>query len=477
MVNRTRAALAIVASAGLLSGVMLAMAPAGTAANSVADTRNIVTNPNFASPALTTSFFTVDSTSSGMPGWTVPSGDVDLISPSFWQEPAGDPAGTQSVDLDGRVPGVLTQTLTTVPGVTYTGSVEVAANTGGAHGVRTATLSVGNTTLNLSSDPTGFSPTNMDWQQVDFSFVASSTATPLTFTSTFPGANGLAITDVIVDPPLPPVISGAPNLTVYQTTPAGAPVFYSPPQASDPNVSGPSFLQVSCSTPPGAVFPVGTTTVTCSATEPEGLTSSTSFTVTVLKIVSSCHGLPLNDKGYLQAHPNYGANAPTTPCVADPNYTSIGVGPLVLIPGIPLLHVNPVAVNVAVLHGVTDYAATQGVVSASSNATLASATITAPGLTLEAHALYSQASATLSGGVCGGEITTGESSIAALKINGKNIVVGTAPLTIKLGIVNIYVNQTVRVGNTITQRALYVDVLHGSTFITVGESEAGVACG
>jgi hypothetical protein len=32
------------------------------------------------------------------------------------------------------------------------------------------------------------------------------------------------------------------------------------------------------------------------------------------------------------------------------------------------------------------------------------------------------------------------------------------------------------VGNTITQRALYIDLLSHSTWITVGQSVAGVAC-
>ena len=272
---------------------------------------------------------------------------------------------------------------------------------------------------------------------------------------------------------LNPTITTAPNLTVYQTSAAGAAVPFTVPTATDPN-SGHS-LPVACTPGSNSVFGLGVTTVTCSATSPSGPSVSTSFTITVLKLSTVCQGLPLDDKGYLQAHPNYGANAPATPCVAS-TYDSIGVGPLTLVPGIPLLHINPVAVNVAALHGVTGSLATPGLAQSSANSTVAGVSITAPGLTIQAHGLYAQASATLSGGLCTDGITTGNSTIAALDINGKSIVVGRAPITIKLGLVDIYINQTIRVGNTITQRALYVDILSHSTYITAGQAVAGVSC-
>jgi hypothetical protein len=299
--------------------------------------------------------------------------------------------------------------------------------------------------------------------------------TTVTCTANDDGVTASSTFTVKVNPALPPVIATNPNLSVYQTTPAGTPLPFTPPTATDPNPNG-FTASVGCVPGSNSVFPVGTTTVTCTATEPEGPTATSKFTVTVHKITSACQGLPLDDKGYLKAHPNYAANGPITPCVAS-TYDSIPVGPIVVLPGVPLLHINPTGLNVAVLHGVTDSLATPGLVQSSANSTVAAVAVSAPGLTLEAHGLYSQASSTLSGGLCNDGVTTGNSTIASLVINGKTINVGTAPITIKLpGLIDIYINQTVRVGNVVTQRALYIDLLSHSTYITAGQSEAGVTC-
>ena len=49
---------------------------------------------------------------------------------------------------------------------------------------------------------------------------------------------------------------------------------------SDPD-DAQAAITVSCSVPSGTLFPIGTTTVTCTATDPAGNHSSGSFTVTV----------------------------------------------------------------------------------------------------------------------------------------------------------------------------------------------------
>lgn len=74
-----------------------------------------------------------------------------------------------------------------------------------------------------------------------------------------------------------PVLPALPNIVVNATSPGGAVVNYDPGTATDP--SGP--LPVVCNPPPGSLFPVGQTTVTCSATN-ANVTVSTTFTVTVL---------------------------------------------------------------------------------------------------------------------------------------------------------------------------------------------------
>jgi fibronectin type 3 domain-containing protein len=76
-----------------------------------------------------------------------------------------------------------------------------------------------------------------------------------------------------------PTFSNVPaSITVEASGPSGSRVNYTPPTASD-NVDGPT--PVDCSPASGSLFPLGTTTVHCSATDNHGNTSSASFTVTV----------------------------------------------------------------------------------------------------------------------------------------------------------------------------------------------------
>jgi uncharacterized repeat protein (TIGR01451 family) len=87
---------------------------------------------------------------------------------------------------------------------------------------------------------------------------------------------------VIVSPILdttPPVISNVPAPIVAEaTSAAGAVVTYALPTALDDR-DGP--VPVNCALASGNTFPLGTTTVTCGATDAAGNSSSSSFTVTV----------------------------------------------------------------------------------------------------------------------------------------------------------------------------------------------------
>ncbi len=74
-----------------------------------------------------------------------------------------------------------------------------------------------------------------------------------------------------------PVIVGVPtNMTVEATSSAGAVVSYTPPTASNLGQA----VAVTCSATPGSTFPIGTSTVTCTAGGPDNMASE-SFTVTV----------------------------------------------------------------------------------------------------------------------------------------------------------------------------------------------------
>ena len=72
------------------------------------------------------------------------------------------------------------------------------------------------------------------------------------------------------------------DVTTDATSPSGAAVSYALPTATDED--GPATASVSCSPPSGSTFAIGTTTVSCTATDPDDSNSpvSSSFTVTVL---------------------------------------------------------------------------------------------------------------------------------------------------------------------------------------------------
>jgi len=76
----------------------------------------------------------------------------------------------------------------------------------------------------------------------------------------------------------PPQISCPPDMTVRNDPgECGAKVNYPAPQASD-NCPG---VSVTCAPPPGSFFSVGTTTVTCTATDAKGNSASCTFTIKV----------------------------------------------------------------------------------------------------------------------------------------------------------------------------------------------------
>ena len=92
-------------------------------------------------------------------------------------------------------------------------------------------------------------------------------------------ASSPSATHTFVIDATPPVISGVPaDIAVEATGPNGATVTYTQPTAND-NVDG--TVPVSCSPPSGSTFALGTTLVSCSATDQSGNTSRASFNVTV----------------------------------------------------------------------------------------------------------------------------------------------------------------------------------------------------
>ena len=108
------------------------------------------------------------------------------------------------------------------------------------------------------------------------------------------GGTDTATVTVTVSSPLdttPPAITNVPaDIKVPATTPAGTTVDYTTPTATD-NVDIGS-VPVSCNPASGSIFPVGTTTVTCRATDTAGNTATATFTVTVTALYTDQDGVP-----------------------------------------------------------------------------------------------------------------------------------------------------------------------------------------
>jgi choice-of-anchor C domain-containing protein len=130
-------------------------------------------------------------------GWTIDSGDVDVVANSDGLWPAY--AGSQSVDLNGTQPGVVSQTIPTQQGVTYRLSFEMAGNPDCGRAVKKLQVSWGGVSLGTKKfDTTGHSYASMGWVEQHFSVVGTGSPVQLTFTSTTAGACGPVIDAVSV---------------------------------------------------------------------------------------------------------------------------------------------------------------------------------------------------------------------------------------------------------------------------------------
>lgn len=109
-------------------------------------------------------------------------------------------------------------------------------------------------------------------------FPVGTTTVTCTATNPTSGASSTGtFTVTVVAPNQPPALQLPGDLTVAATSSAGAAVQYTV-TATDDGAAEPT---VSCAPVSGTTFVVGTTTVTCTATDDEGLTDTGSFTVTV----------------------------------------------------------------------------------------------------------------------------------------------------------------------------------------------------
>ena len=164
---------------------------------------DLIVNGGFEQPAVPTNTFgeEFNAGSTLIIGWSVLSGSVD-IEPPFWYAPY---QGVQALDLDGSVPGAISQTFATTIGTAYQLSFAYADN--GHSGVtysgnRTANVSVtdaaGSSLLSLSVSHNGSTTNVMNYDVFTANFVADTTTATLQFTSTDPSySNGGIVLDAV----------------------------------------------------------------------------------------------------------------------------------------------------------------------------------------------------------------------------------------------------------------------------------------
>ncbi len=144
-------------------------------------------------PGGFTTLSTGDNTS--IPGWTVSSGTVDYIG-NYWQSANG----SRDLDMSGDSPGAVSQTFSTIVGHTYTVTFDMAGNPDGAPVVKTLNVDAGDSPTSYTFDTTGHSRVAMGWTSKTFTFTATGSTTPLTFTSAGPNNTfyGAALDNIVV---------------------------------------------------------------------------------------------------------------------------------------------------------------------------------------------------------------------------------------------------------------------------------------
>lgn len=141
--------------------------------------------------------------STDITGWTVLSGSVDWVG-DHWQPSEG----SRSIDLNGNATGAIGQTFATAVGATYAVTFDLSGNPDNTSSPASKSLEVsatGATPMAFAYDVllNGNSRSDMKWDDQLYTFLATSTTTELTFTSTTVGAWGPALDNVVITETLP----------------------------------------------------------------------------------------------------------------------------------------------------------------------------------------------------------------------------------------------------------------------------------
>jgi choice-of-anchor C domain-containing protein len=139
--------------------------------------------------------FTNYTNGSSLGGWTVSSGNVDLMGTGAQTSPLGG----RSIDLNGSAAGEISQTLTTVAGRQYQIIFDASGNFTSGEATKDFRVSAGGTSQDYSlTQPSGWSTSNSLFSGRTMTFTATSSSTVLRFTSLDAGAAGALIADVRV---------------------------------------------------------------------------------------------------------------------------------------------------------------------------------------------------------------------------------------------------------------------------------------
>ena len=133
----------------------------------------------------------------GVPGWTVTAGSIDIIyltGSTGWA--ASD--GLRSIDLDGLSGATMVQTFDTVSGSTYTISFDLAANFYAGDLIKSVLVTAPGFSQIYTFNSAGRTALNMGWVTETFQFVATGTTSSLSFDSQTNSAFGAAIDNVRV---------------------------------------------------------------------------------------------------------------------------------------------------------------------------------------------------------------------------------------------------------------------------------------
>jgi len=216
---------------------------------------------------ITTTYFVDNSTGAGTPWYYVVSANNS----------AGESPNSAQVAVTPSLPAAPSAfTATAGNGMAFL-SWNLVPNATGYTLSRTTTSGSGYTQVSAALTGTTFVDTGL----------SNGTTYYYTLASQFNGATGPASAEISVAPnasgssdpgdKTPPVITTPGNLVVDATGTNGAPVSFA--ATAYDAISG--FANVTCSPASGSVFPIGTTTVQCSAVDATGNVATASFSITV----------------------------------------------------------------------------------------------------------------------------------------------------------------------------------------------------